>query len=326
MSNRAAIIGCGMIAGLYEDFNAPYTYSHAKAYLKHDAFGKLAFCSNELEGAVSLAEKAGGEVYGSVESILASFHPDVVSVCIPDNFHYQVIKLLMLSPYAPSVIFAEKPVCTSRTELADLSKLQNISRSKIIVNHSRRFDTAHQKIKNLLARGDLGAPLRIHVDYYGGWRHLGVHIVDTLQYFFDSDLELERLEYFCESKYGDDPTLNVKGRIASATVTLMGHLEAYYQILDMNILCERGQVKLSDFGKNIEVLRKTVNAEKENVLEVDPSYSGPGMLSPICNAVDLIARYLSCGDHGLLMPYGLNEASRTMNTIWTGMEIYAAQS
>lgn len=326
MAIRAAIVGCGMIAGRFEDFAAADTYSHAKAYRDHGTYGELAFFDNDPLRARFLADKAGGKAYASINELLCVHRPKVVSICVPDDLHYQYVETLLQSKDAPKLIFVEKPVCASRGELAALLRLKSDDAPALIVNHSRRFDPAHQRVKALIAGGELGPLVNVHVDYYGGWRHLGVHVVDTLQYFFDADLVLTGLEYVCPSKYADDPTLNVQGRIGSARVRLDGHLEEHYQILDMNLMCERGQVKLTDFGKRIEVLRKTVNAEQERVLETDPNCSGRGMQSPICAAVDLIARYVNCGDRDLLLPYGLDEAGRTMNTIWTGMETYATQS
>jgi len=322
MSYRVAIIGCGMIAGYYEDFAVPATYSHAKAYLRNGVFGELGFYDRHPERAEALAAKAGGKAYDSIEELLSSFRPDVVSVCVTDDEHFAVMEPMMRSAYAPRLIFAEKPVCTRRDELERLLELQSAGGPVVIVNHSRRFDTAHQRIRELLARRELGEPVRVHVDYYGGWRHMGVHIVDTLQFFFDGELHIDRLDYACGSKYVDDPTLNVEGSIASATVRLDGFLEDFYQILDMNIMCEAGQIKLTDFGNRIDVLRKTVNAEHENVLELDADCSGSGMNNPICNAVDLMAEYLENGDHCLLVPFGMEQAAKTMNVIWKGSDAY----
>ena len=326
MAIRAAIIGCGMIAGRFEDFAAADTYSHAKAYRDHGAYGELAFFDNDPLRARFLADKAGGKAYESVEELVSAHRPEVVSICVPDDLHHRYVEALLRSRGGPRLLFVEKPVCASRGELAALLRLHSGGAPALIVNHSRRFDPAHRRVKAVFASGELGPLVNVHVDYYGGWRHLGVHVVDTLQYFFDADLELSGLEYVCASKYAGDPTLNVQGRIGSAPVRLDGHLEEHYQILDMSLMCERGQVKLTDFGKRIEVLRRIVNTEQERVLETDPHCSGAGMQSPICAAVDLIARYLNGGDRDLLTPYGLDEASRTMNTIWTGMEIYATRS
>lgn len=323
---KAAIIGCGMIAGRFEDFSAPTTYSHAKAYRGHGAFRELAFFDQHPDRAAELAAKAGGRAYSGIPEIIAEFRPDVVSVCVPDHLHFPVVESFLQAPRPPKVIFAEKPVCTARAELVRLRQLERAGVSAVIVNHGRRFDAAHQRLKRLLDSGDLGALVRVHVDYYGGWRHLGVHVVDILQYLFGTALELNRLEYLCESKYADDPTLNVEGRIGAAFLRLEGFLEAQYQIFDMNILCERGQIKVTDFGKRIEVLRKTVNTEQENVLVRDQAASGTGMQDSMGNAVSLIARYLDSGSRDILAPYGLEEAQKTMDTIWKGSDTYAAQS
>jgi len=326
MAYRAAIIGCGMIAGRFEDFSSPATYSHAKAYRKHAAFGEIALYDHNPDRAVELAMKAGGKAFTSISEMMANWRPHAVSVCTPDNLHFPVIELLMQSTNAPSVIFAEKPVCNTNVELAQLRQLESSGKSIVIVNHSRRFDDAHRRLRDLLNAGDLGPLVQVHVDYYGGWRHLGVHIVDVLQFFFATAIEIDRAGYACASKYSNDPTLNVEGSIGTASLRIEGFPENNYQILDMNIMCERGQIKVTDFGKRIEVFRKTVNAENENVLLQDQAIPGIGMQNCISSAVDLISRHLDCGDMTILEQYGLVEAQKTMNTIWKGTEIYAAQS
>ena len=226
----------------------------------------------------------------------------------------------------PKLIFAEKPVCEDQSELNILKQLESHSNSKVIVNHSRRFDKAHERLRQLFSNGELGSLVRIHVDYYGGWRHLGVHVVDILQYFFNEEINLNKLEYFCESKYPSDPTLNVRGNIGSAKINFQGHLEEFYQILDINIMCQRGQVKLSDFGNKIEVFRKTINTENENVLLFDKNFNKIGLEGPMKTAINMISGFMRSPDHDALLPYGLLEANKTMKTIWKGTEMYVPRS
>ncbi|MFZ2302810.1 MAG: Gfo/Idh/MocA family oxidoreductase [Gallionella sp.] len=323
---KAAIIGCGMIAGRFEDFSAPKTYSHAKAYRRNSTIGELAFFDLDGNRAKELAAKAGGKAFATISEIMVDFRPDIASVCTPDNFHYSTTVSLLQGASPPKIIFVEKPVCNDRQELGRLIELERASDTRIIVNHSRRFDAAHQRLKVLLNSGDLGPLVKIHVDYYGGWRHLGVHIIDILQYMLDALVEIDRVEYHCESKYADDPTLDVTGRIGNARLSLAGFLEDYYQILDMNIMCQRGQIKVTDFGNSIDVFRKAVNSERENVLVRDPAICEVGMRDCISNAIRLICNYLDSGDRSVIEPYGLSEAQNTMNTIWKGTEKYATQS
>ena len=80
VSYRAAIIGCGMIAGSFEDFAAPGVYSHAKAYRADGAFPELAFVDSHPERAAALAAKAGGRAFDDLGRLLDVFRPHAVSV------------------------------------------------------------------------------------------------------------------------------------------------------------------------------------------------------------------------------------------------------
>ncbi len=320
---RAGIIGCGLIAGRFDDFGAPGVYSHAKGYRHNPAFDRLAVLDCVRPHAEMLAAKADAEIFDDLEALLRRFHPDVVSVCTPDNHHFTALRLVLSHSAAPSVIFCEKPICRTRDEFAHIRELEEAGRSRIIVNHSRRFDPAHQNLKRLVGSGELGRFVQGHVDYYGGWRHLGVHVVDILQFILGADFEPRHVAYCCPSKYADDPTLHVLGTFGDAPLRLTGFAEEFYQILDMSLLFERGQVRITDFGQSIEVLRKTVNAVGERVLVRDDSLSGRGMQDPMANSISLIARYLSNRDQTFLDPFGLAEAGRTMEALWKGADLHA---
>ena len=155
---------------------------------------------------------------------------------------------------------------------------------------------------------------------------MGVHIIDILQYMLGTLVEIDQVEYYCESKYIDDPTLNVEGHLGNARLKFEGFREDYYQILDMNIMCQLGQIKVTDFGNSIEVFRKTLNAEQENVLVRDQAACGTGMQDCIVNAIRLICNYLDSGNRSIIEQYGLHEAQNTMDTIWKGTEKYVTQS
>mgnify|MGYP001572099296 CR=1 FL=1 len=320
---KAAVIGCGFIAGAREELAGRAIYSHGKAYRKNAAFKELGFVDVNPGRAKALARKFGGKPYRDVAALLEALRPDVVSVCVPDDRHFDVLRQLLESPTPPKAVFAEKPVCATREQLDALFRLERTSGARIIVNHTRRFDTAHRRLKSVIRDRELGEFLRGHVDYYGGFRHLGVHVVDLLQFLFDETLEPMDLRYCCDSKYPDDPTLDGRLMLGKAPINLAGIPERHYQILDIDLLFTRGQIKISDFGQRIEVLRKTVNEARENVLEPDHTLSGHGMQNPIVDAVALIAAFLKSGKRALIEEVGLDEARKTMETLWRGSERYA---
>ena len=117
---KAAIIGCGHIAGRLEDFSAFRTYSHAKAYHRNEDFEGIALFDRDATNAETLARKVGGAAFDSVERLLGDFRPDVVSICTPDDHHADYLGILLRHPAPPTVIFCEKPVCQTKAELAQV--------------------------------------------------------------------------------------------------------------------------------------------------------------------------------------------------------------
>lgn len=321
--HKAAVVGCGMIAGAHEDLASPEIYSHGKAYRRNGAFSEIGFVDIHPARSETLARKFSGRSYPDVSALLREFQPSVVSVCVPDDRHFQVLCQLLESPRPPKAVFAEKPLCESREQLDALSGLERLSGSRILVNHTRRYDKAHRRLKTLIQDKRLGELVYGHVDYYGGFRHLGVHIVDLLQFLFGQTLEPSNLRFCCDSKYPDDPTLDGQLSLGKAPISLRGIPERHYQILDINLLFTDGQIKITDFGKRLDVLRKTVNAARENVLEPDAALCGPGLDNPIAEAVGVIADFLERGDASLLEEFGLEAARTTMETLWRGSEQYA---
>lgn len=322
MTRTAAVIGCGLIGGRLEDPDSPRVYSHAKAYRLSGAFDRIACCDVRFEHAEATAARAGGSAYASLDALLERERPDVVSVCTPDHTHAAVAERVMTAARPPQVVLMEKPLCADETELARLAALERAGGGRIVVNHSRRFDAAHRRVADLVRSGGLGRPVRGRVDYYGGWRHLGVHVVDYLYFLFGDACRLTAVAAGAPSRFPDDPSLDATLEADGAPVRLDGFDEAHYQICDWSLLFERGQIRLTDFGRRVEVLRPAVNAEGEREPVVDPAFSGPGMVDPIRAAVRRIVAYLDGAADENLNDVGLDEAARTMRALWRGEALW----
>lgn len=322
----AAVVGCGMFGGLYEDFEVPRIYSHGKGYAMSPAFGRLAFVDPNAARVSALAAKAGGTAFGAVAEMMDGFAPDVVSIVTPDDTHVDVARTVMNAARPPKLLFMEKPVSRTEEELDSLEALARTKNVAVIVNHSRRFDSAYASLARRIRDGAYGKLVRVHVDIYGGWRHLAVHMVDLLHYFFGEPLQIDRANYAAPSRYEGDPTLDVEGRIGGAPVRFVGFDEGNYQLLEVSLYFTGGLVRLPDFGNRIEVFEPEINAENERVLVLDDGVSGPAMTDAMPRAIETIADYLWNPVGFDLTPWGLGEARRTMNCIWQGMNVYAAQS
>jgi len=309
-----------MIAGSLEKLDSPLTYSHAKAYSLNTDINKIGCVSLDKKDADFLAKKYRGLSYVSIEEMLDELKPSLVSVCTSDETHSAVITQLLQAKNRPRVIFVEKPICLTPEELSLIESLQDDI--QIIVNHSRRYDLSHKKIKDLLQSNTLGKLVKGHIYYYGGWQHIGVHIIDILYYWFNT-LKLKDISYCCESKRNNDPVLNATLCANDALLSLEGVSEEYYQLIEFNLLFETGQIKINDFGREIVIARKTINDENESVL--DDKKTLTGMQNPIVASINLIVKFLKMNNDSILKDVNLQSAKKTMNLLWEGKAQYDNQ-
>lgn len=324
---RAAVIGCGMIAGCFEDLEDKRVYSHGKAYRENKHFSQVGFFDIIPERADAMAKRFQGTVLrGDLFTSIVAFNPHVISICTPDQTHFALLeKFLSFPTPALKIIFVEKPVCLNQNELLALETLSNQSQIKIFVNHSRRFDTRHNDLARIIQEGSLGNLVDTMIDYYGGWLHIGVHIIDFLNFVWGDIVTFNSAEYACDSKYPNDPTLNIHGRIGEAPLTLRGFREEYYQILEFKIMFQNGMVKINDFGNEIQVFRKYLNSENENILVPDSNIIFEKTSDAMARAIETIAGFLTTDSEELVRPFGLEQAGVTMRSLWRGKEKYELQ-
>ena len=312
-----AIIGCGMIAGRFEDISNDRIYSHAKAFRSISANGKMGFYDINNAYSVEMAKKYNGFSYMDIESMLQDLTPSIVAICSPDEFHFQHIIKVIESKYKPQVFFIEKPVCLNSTELEQVIKAQEkCDNVKIYVNHSRRFDSKHREVAEIIEKRKYGEFKYCQINYYGGWLHLGVHLIDFLDLCFRCAIDVMSIHYACESRYLDDDTIHVNGLLAGGEVQLRGYDENYYQIFEIDLFFEKGRIRISDFGMQIDYYDKIINAEQENVLLHDTQASGSAMSNQMLTAYNELFMSLNNNKSRILDMVSLKCISAVMKELW----------
>ena len=90
----AAIIGCGMIAGGYDELSGfQHAYTHAGAYARHPRFTLAAASDTRVERLHEFQQIwKVPRTYEDYGELLRRERVDVLSVCVPDHLHYQVIQ------------------------------------------------------------------------------------------------------------------------------------------------------------------------------------------------------------------------------------------
>lgn len=311
-----AIVGCGKIAG---QADRPRTSgpvgTHAQAYVRHGAFRIEAVCDPREERRVRFAEVWGvPRTYGSLGDLLEHERPRVISVCSDTALHASEACDILRAHPSPPVVFVEKPVCTTAADLDHLHRVASTAGAAILVNHSRRFDPAHQRLAALIRRGELGPLVHGRCDYYGGWLHNGCHMVDTLRMLFGA-LTIDHVAAGAPGRPGD-PCIDVRLLADGAPIEMTGSNEQHFQLFEMDLRFERGRVLVRDFGEQIVVQDVEINAIGERVLVPRADSPWAGLDSPLLHAVGAIRTHLDTGSGLDSTGATLKEACETMKVLW----------
>ena len=316
---KALIIGCGKIAGLYDDITNNYIYSHTKAYIQNDNIDLICCCDLNIDNAKKLSSKYNiPNTHNNFLVALKLYKPDIVSICTPDKTHYDVVISVLNSNYLPKVIFLEKPACQNEDELNRLISLSKEKDVQIVVNHSRRFDSLHKELKLKIENDQFGKLVKVDAVYYSGWQHNGVHIVDTLNFLFSDSLKFEQLLNNSNSPYEGDYNLDFKCRFkTSDTLVYIATMdEKYYQLFEFDFKFEKVRIRLEDFGQRISYEEKEINSMNENILVKKDFEKSLNNSSPMQSAISKIVDFTRYNK--ALEGYLIEDISQTMKTIWEG--------
>ena len=188
MKNRALIIGCGNIGGLYDINDVDRVWTHAKALSKTRGWDfAVSDVNEEAARKVALAY--------NVKSVDLSSNPDLSSfnlVCLatPTSTHYEYLQVL-LKQEVP-VIICEKPVVGQLGEADKILRLYEASRSKVLVNYIRRFQPAYIQLKkNLQRKLEIDSCKGINIKYQKGLLNNGSHAFDLIEFLFNAKIRFD---------------------------------------------------------------------------------------------------------------------------------------
>lgn len=166
--------------------------NHVRAYAKMPdvEFTSIAELSDELGNNVSQEFKI--KHYKNYEDLLNEEKPDIVSICVPTSFHYQVAKVCIEKNVN---ILVEKPICTEIKDAEELLALAKKHNVKMLVGHIERFNPAVKKVKEMIDEGKLGTITSIIARRVGGFPYqirdanimvdLAIHDIDIINYLLD---------------------------------------------------------------------------------------------------------------------------------------------
>lgn len=150
---KVAVIGCGTIANT----------AHIPGYINNEETEIKYFCDILPERAAAAVEKYHcGTAITDYHEALADPEIEAVSVCTPNKMH-STIAIDALR--AGKNVLCEKPAARIYAEAQEMQKAQHETQKVLNIGVVNRFNTGVNKIKELIARGELGEVYQVYVSF-----------------------------------------------------------------------------------------------------------------------------------------------------------------
>ena len=245
------IVGTGNIGAFFDTPLSKDILTHAHAFSKLEEFNLLGFVDIDYDKAEKAADIWHVKAFKSVEEAFKDNIIDVVSICVPDEFHFQIMKELL--KYDIKLIFLEKPLAKTLSEGKKILSLYDDIDTSVLVNYSRRFVKEFDNLKEEFNQGLYGSFLCGNAYYGKGLLHNGSHLIDFLMYIIGdihSSIKLKSNIDF----YEDDPSITGLLRFDdNATITINNIPCNNYTVFEIDLFFERKRIRIVDSGFDIEI-------------------------------------------------------------------------
>ena len=317
---KCSIIGCGKIAGY---FGGKDNTTHGGVISLDKNFIMDSCIDTDIVKGRKFARKFNCDFYKNIKDAFSYKKPDVVVICTPDNSHFQITIEVLRSKYTPKVIFLEKPICLNIDEFKYIKKLSSDKNCKLIVNFSRRFNKRYVQLKHLIKNNFFGNLTQINAIYYGGWFHNASHLIDTIVYLLDEEINWQQITGIDKNKIKEDPSFDIKGKVGKNTfINFRFANEDYFQLFEFDFWFSKSRLKLENFGYDFKYQKVIINNVDEKILIKESLDLPKNEKSNLEIAYGKIFEYLKYSDKNILNLYSIQENELTMNSLLEGKKFY----
>lgn len=258
---KCAVIGVGKMG-----------INHVRVYSELPSIKFVAVAELHEKLGKDVAEKFNVTHYKHYEDLLENEKPDIVSICVPTSFHYQVAKTCIEKKIH---VLLEKPISTAIHEAEELVRLARKHKVKMLVGHIERFNPAVKKVKEIIDKGKLGKIISIMARRVGGFPYqirdanimvdLAIHDIDVVNYLLD---DLPQVVYVNKKR------INIKQRedyveyllkYKSTSAFIQTNWFTPVKIRKLNITGTEGYIELDYITQNVDFYKSNYDKLKETV-------------------------------------------------------------
>lgn len=240
----ALIIGAGNIGALYDSPESEDILTHAHAYSESEDFELRGFVDTSLDAATNAASIWGCRAYGDIDHALKKEKPDVVSVCVSDAAHENVLDRVLT--HHPHLVFSEKPLANTANKARKIVDTYNNAGIPLLVNYSRRFVPKIRRLAESARTGCYGAFICGQGLYGKGLLHNGSHMIDLLHQFLGRIDSADKIDKISDES-NIDPSISAVIRFGE---TGRFHLQAVdskiVTIFEVDLVFKQARIQLTN--------------------------------------------------------------------------------
>lgn len=262
---KAAIIGCGRIAGLNElDPYREKPCTHLGAYRTRRDIEIIGCCDADINAAKHFAELFKIPFYTDSVKELMKNKIDVISICVPYKLHKTVLTKVLNAKQKPKIIFLEKPISDSYKNAKEMVQLCKKNKVKLYVNN-RRLSTFYSKLREVIKNEFNNEIISISAWCSSGIHTIGIHMVDLMRSLcgeakwllaVKEKKKVKKLP-FSTNFTNDDPRFNALIQFNNGTkANMINTATTDFTYFEIEALCKKGRVRASDNGGKLIVQKK----------------------------------------------------------------------
>ncbi len=246
---KVGVVGCGRIASTFDDDpKRKYISTHIGAYKYIKNTEIIAVCDRSTKKMEECQKKWNiPRGYRNIKKMLKKEKLDILSICTPADTHYAILKEAAKSPL--KAVFCEKPLAATARKAKRIVGLYKKKKIILQVDHQRRFDPLHLKIRNIIRGKNLGRAQQVNFYYTAGIENTGSHVFDLLRFLFGDVKWIEAIFSKNSSPKVSDPNIDGILKFKNGVLATFQACDVKrYSIFELNCLLQKGRIVIKDSG------------------------------------------------------------------------------
>lgn len=309
MNYNALIIGAGNIGAGFDTPESTFYLTHAHAYSMHPQFNLIGFVEPNKKIAEREAHKWRTVSFSSIEEAFEKNTIDVVSIAVPDELHYEILKKIAF--FKPKYVFTEKPLTKTLQEAKEILDLYSHYEIPLSINYKRRFTPEFIQLREKIVSKHFGDFMYGNAYYGKGFIHNGSHTIDLLLHLTNDSWYfhhyLDNVIDFTES----DPSYSVILKNNQHKLFTIKSLDSnLFGIFEMDFIFEKGRIRISNTGLTIEefTVKPSEIFPSYKLIQLDENYTTQ-LDNSLLSSVEHIYDFLANGKSAICT---LKEGYKTM--------------